>query len=230
MKAVKKDDKLELTQSIEDYLKAIYKLHGSGRSVSKSEVAVSLKVSAASVTNMIKKLADMGLVEHKSYRGVKLTAQGEQAALEIVRHHRLLETYLREVMGYSWHEMHEEAERLEHHISEEFESKIDEMLGHPTQDPHGHPIPSLNGDIKSPSTRVLVDVDPGKTVTVHHVSDENPEMLAYIEKIGLMPRAQLTVVEKAPFDGPITVRIGERDEVIGNRVASDIFVVSEPGS
>ena len=158
MTDVKREDKLRLSQSVEDYLKSIYKLHEHGRSVSKSEVAASLDVSPASVTNMIKKLADMDLVEHKSYRGVKLTARGKLAALEIVRHHRLLETYLREIMGFSWHEMHEEAERLEHHISEEFESKIDEMLGYPTHDPHGHPIPSLNGDINLPVTRVLVDV------------------------------------------------------------------------
>ena len=219
--------KLKLSQSIEDYLKAIYKLREDSSSVSKSQVADTLGVSAASVTNMIKKLADMDLVEHKSYRGVKLTAKGELAALEIVRHHRLLETYLREILGFSWHEMHEEAERLEHHISEEFESKIDEILGYPTHDPHGHPIPSLNGDVNTPSTTVLVDVDPGSTVTVHHVGDGNADMLAYIEEIGLMPRVSLTVVDKTPFDGPITVRIEGRDEVIGNRVASDIYVVRD---
>jgi DtxR family Mn-dependent transcriptional regulator len=226
MTKVDREHKLELSQSIEDYLKAIYKLYEEGKPVSKSEVASALNVSAASVTNMVKKLSDLGLAEHKSYKGVRLTDQGEQAALEIVRHHRLLETYLREVMGYSWHEMHEEAERLEHHISEEFESKIDEMLGYPTHDPHGHPIPSPDGNIDFPSTKKLADAGLGQTVTVHHVDDGDPDMLDYIERIGLMPKVSLEVVEKAPFDGPLTVQIDGRKEVVGNRVANDIYVVT----
>jgi len=219
---------LELSQSIEDYLKAIYKLDERG-AVSTSDVASSLGVSPASVTNMIKKLGGLDLVEHESYKGVMLTPLGRRAALEIIRHHRLLETYLRKVMGYSWHQMHEEAERLEHHISEEFESKIDEMLGHPTHDPHGHPIPSLDGDISLPATLPLSDASQGHKVTVHHVSDGDPDLLVYLEKIGLMPKAEVTVVEKAPFDGPVTVRIDERDEVIGQRVANEVFVLDADG-
>lgn len=217
----------ELSQSVEDYLKAIYKLQETGGPVSKSGIAANLGVSAASVTNMIKKLAELNLVRHESYRGVELTPQGERAALEIVRHHRLLETYLREVMGYQWEEMHDEAEQLEHHISEEFESKIDEMLGFPTHDPHGHPIPSLDGNIELPSTTRLSDTSPGQSMTVHHVGDANPDMLTYLEEIGLMPKARLTVLEKAPFDGPVTVEINKRREVIGNRVAGDIFVIPD---
>ena len=219
---------LELSQSIEDYLKAIYKLDEQG-AVSTSDVASGLGVSPASVTNMIKKLAGLDLVEHESYKGVRLTPLGRSAALEIIRHHRLLETYLREVMGYSWHQMHEEAERLEHHISEEFESKIDEMLGHPTHDPHGHPIPSLNGDISLPATLPLSAASQGHKVTVHHVSDGDPDLLVYLEEVGLMPKATLTVVEKAPFDGPVTVRIDKRDEVIGQRVANEVFVLDADG-
>jgi DtxR family Mn-dependent transcriptional regulator len=217
---------MQLSQSIEDYLKAIYKLNEHG-SVSKSDVASRLGVSPASVTNMIKKLAGLGLVEHESYRGVRLTELGKSAALEIIRHHRLLETYLREVMGYSWHQMHEEAETLEHHISEEFESKIDEMLGYPTHDPHGHPIPSVTGDITIPSTRPLSEVSSGQAATVHHIGDGDPDLLAYLEGIGLMPRTRVSVVDRAPFDGPLTVQIGERTEVIGHRVATDVFVVAD---
>lgn len=217
----------ELSQSIEDYLKAIYKLQETNDVVSKSGIASDLGVSAASVTNMIKRLAELKLVKHESYRGVELTPQGELAALEIVRHHRLLETYLREVMGYPWEQMHEEAEQLEHHISEEFESKIDEMLGYPTHDPHGHPIPTLDGSIELPSTTRLSETNPGQSVTVHHVGDANPEMLTYLEEIGLLPKTRLTLVEKAPFDGPVTVEIGKRREVIGNRVAGDIFVIPD---
>ncbi|MGD8414385.1 MAG: metal-dependent transcriptional regulator [Candidatus Latescibacterota bacterium] len=217
----------ELSQSVEDYLKAIYKLDESGRRVSKSEVATVLGVSAASVTNMIKKMAEMGLVKHESYKDVALTETGHRAALEVVRHHRLLETYLREVMGYSWHQMHEEAEQLEHHISEVFEKKIDEMLGYPTHDPHGHPIPSLEGDIEFPDTKKLSDVVPGHALTVHHVEDGDPDVLAYLEQIGLLPQAEVMVVEKAPFDGPVTINIDNRREVIGNKVAGHIFVIDD---
>lgn len=217
----------ELSQSVEDYLKAVYGLLETGQPATKSVIAERLGVSPASVTNMIKRLADMELVQHAAYRGVTLTDSGMQAALEVVRHHRLLETYLREVMGYSWDQMHDEAERLEHHISEEFESKIDEMLGHPTHDPHGHPIPSLTGKIEFPATKKLSDADSGELVTVHHVGDSDADVLNYLEEIGLMPRTKLTVVEKAPFDGPLTIEIDDRTEIIGNKVAGDIFVLDE---
>ncbi len=164
-----------LSQAVGDYLKAIYKLQGDG-AVSTTDIAQALNVSSASVTNMIKRLAQMKMVEYESYRGVRLTEAGEKIALEIVRHHRLLETYLKEMLGYSWAEMHEEAERLEHHISEEFEDKIDALLGHPTHDPHGHPIPTR-------------DLQITKTATT-----------------------------------PLTLRIGEREQIVGHEVASNVFV------
>lgn len=214
----------ELSQSSEDYLKAIYKLQSAG-GVSTKDIASALGVAAASVTNMVKRLADMKLVEHRSYRGVRLTELGEKAALETIRHHRLLETYLREVMGYSWDQMHEEAERLEHHISEAFEDKIDEMLGYPTHDPHGHPIPTRDGNINIQTTTPLSDVPAGHTVVIHHIEDTDPEILGYLEGIGLLPRTAVAVDEKAPFRGPITIRIAERRELIGHHVATGIFVV-----
>jgi DtxR family Mn-dependent transcriptional regulator len=217
----------KLSQSVGDYLKAVYKLQEAGHLVSKSDIASMLDVSAASVTNMVKRLADMGLVEHEAYGEVRLTAHGTRAALEIIRHHRLLETYLREVMGYSWHQMHEEAENLEHHISEEFESRMDEMLGYPTHDPHGHPIPSADGEVDLPATIPLSEAEPGQNLIVHHVEDGDPDMLTYLEDIGLMPKSRILLIEKAPFDGPITVSIAGREESLGNRVAGEVFVIAD---
>lgn len=213
-----------LSQSVQDYLKAIYKLGGDDF-VAKRDIAAIVDVSPASVSNMIQRMADMDLVAHQSYKGVRLTKRGRLAALEIIRHHRLLETYLKRVMGHSWHQMHEEAERLEHHISEAFEDKIDEMLGYPTHDPHGHPIPSADGEISVRSTRSLAAAERGETVTVDHIADEDPDVLTYLEEIGLMPRAQVVVVDKAPFDGPVTVRIQDCEQVIGHRIASDVFIL-----
>jgi len=216
-----------LSQSVEDYLKTIYKLHDRSDIVSTSDIARSLDVSAASVTNMVKRLAQLKLVEYESYRGVSLTETGEKVALEIIRHHRLLELYLREVMGYPWDKIHEEAEHLEHHISEEFEDKLDEMLGYPTHDPHGDPIPTRDGEIAEAITDRLSDMQAGQSVYIQRVSDEDPEMLIYLEEIGLLPGASIEIVEKAPFHGPITVRVGDGEQVLGYRVATNIFV--KPG-
>jgi DtxR family Mn-dependent transcriptional regulator len=213
-----------LSQAVEDYLKAIYKLQGEG-AASTTDIARVMNVSSASVTNMIKRLAGMGLVEHRSYRGVTLTPAGEKIALEIIRHHRLLELYLKEVMGYDWKTLHEEAEHLEHHISEEFESKIEELLGYPTHDPHGDPIPTREGVITEQAADPLTEVEVGRSVVIQRVSDENPELLHYLEDMGLMPRAELCVLDKAPFHGPITLRLHKKEHVIGHNVASHVFVV-----
>lgn len=212
-----------LSQAVGDYLKTIYKLQGDS-SVSTTDIARALDVSSASVTNMIKRLAQMKLVEHESYKGVRLTEAGEKIALEIIRHHRLLETYLKEMLGYSWAEMHEEAERLEHHISEEFEDKIDALLGHPTHDPHGHPIPTRDLQITRTATTPLIHAEPGQPLVIHHVSDADPELLQYLEEIGLLPQNTVEILEKAPFKGPLTLRIGEREQIVGHEVASNVFV------
>ncbi|MEX1054430.1 MAG: metal-dependent transcriptional regulator, partial [Rhodothermales bacterium] len=151
-------------------------------------------------------------------------ATGEKVALEIIRHHRLLELYLREVMGYSWDKVHEEAEHLEHHISEEFEQKIDELLGFPTHDPHGDPIPTRDGEMADVTTHQLADVDPGLAVMVQRVSDTDPAMLGYLEEIGLLPGVTVKIVEKAPFHGPITLLVNGDERVIGYRIASNVFV------
>ena len=180
-----------LSPAVEDYLKAIYKLQGAD-TASTTDIARTMNVSSASVTNMLKRLADMKLVEYQSYRGVTLTRAGEKIALEIIRHHRLLELYLKEVMGYGWEQLHEEAEHLEHHISEAFESKLEELLGFPTHDPHGDPIPTREGEIIQAADEPLSEIAVGQTVIVQRVSDVDPELLHYLEELGLMPRARIS--------------------------------------
>ncbi len=212
-----------LSQAVEDYLKTIYKLQHDG-AVSTTDIARSLDVSSASVTNMIKRLAQMKMVEYQSYKGVRLTEAGEKIALEIIRHHRLLETYLKEMLGYSWAEMHEEAERLEHHISEAFEEKIDALLGYPTHDPHGHPIPTADLQITQTATIPLPHAETGQTVVIHHVSDGDAELLQYLEEIGLLPQNTVEIVAKAPFNGPLTLRVKEHEQIVGHEVASNVFV------
>ena len=213
-----------LSPSVEDYLKTIYKLQ-SDEAVSTSAIAEAMDVSSASVTNMAQRLADRQLVEYKSYQGVRLTDAGKKIALEIIRHHRLLELYLKEMMGYSWEQLHEEAEHLEHHISEEFEQKIDELLDYPTHDPHGHPIPSPDGILDEPAADPLAEIEPERTVVVQYLSDQDPDLLHYLEDLGLMPQTELTVTAKDPFDGPLTIELDGEEQTLGHRVASSVFVV-----
>jgi DtxR family Mn-dependent transcriptional regulator len=183
-------------------------------------------VAAASATGMVKKLAGLKLARHSPYQGVILTKAGEKMALEVIRHHRLLELYLAEALGYSWDKVHEEAERLEHVISEEFEEKIFEALGRPTRDPHGDPIPTKDGTLVAGSHERLSEMEPGATGVIRRVSDRNAEMLRYLALRGLVPDATVQVVEKAPFNGPITVKTGEAAHVLGRDLASHIHVES----
>ena len=214
-----------LSQAVEDYLKTIYKLQGT-ETVSTTDIAKAMDVSSASVTNMVKRLDQMGLVEYQSYKGARLTEAGCKIALEIIRHHRLLETYLKEVMGYSWADLHKEAEHLEHHISEEFEDRIDQMLGFPTHDPHGDPIPTRDGKVEAPIDDQLSDAQAGEHLEVRRVSDTDPELLHYLEDLGLLPGAKVTILKKEPFDGPISVQVGDAEKTIGFVVAQKVFVVS----
>ncbi|WP_372636245.1 metal-dependent transcriptional regulator [Fodinibius sp.] len=213
-----------LSQAIEDYLKAIYTLQSGGNRASTTQIAKSLEVSSASATNMIKRLAKMGLVDYQSYKGSVLTSSGKKIALEIIRHHRLLELYLLEVMGYSWDEVHDEAEKLEHHISEQFEDKIANLLDDPTHDPHGDPIPTKEGLMPEMNTRPLVEAEADQRYLVSRVKDQDPEVLRYLEKIGLLPGVKISIKEKAPFKGPITLRVENEEQVIGNEVARNIFI------
>jgi DtxR family Mn-dependent transcriptional regulator len=212
-----------ISQAVQDYLKTIYKLQVGGP-VSTTEIAKELKVSGASVTGMLKRLAGMGMVDYNSYKGVKLTPSGAKIALEIIRHHRLLELYLKEMLGFPLDKVHAEACRLEHYVSKEFVERITEILGNPEFDPHGHPIPSKDGEMPETDEISLVDVDAGKSVTISRLADNDPRMLAYFEELELMPYKELKLLEKAPFNGPITLKYDDKEKIIGNEVAKNIFV------
>lgn len=214
------------SQSVEDYLKAIYKLQQEeDGGVSTSRLASEMAVASASVTNMVKRLSEMGLVNYESYYGSTLTEAGKKIALEIIRHHRLLELYLKEVMGYSWDEVHDEAEKLEHHISEQFEDKIAELLNDPRFDPHGDPIPTKDG--KMPAIRVfpLSGVNENEMFVIQQVKDQDPELLRYLEKQGLIPGVKLKVINREPFKGPLTLQVEDKEMTIGHKIAENIFVV-----
>ena len=217
-----------ISQAMQDYLKVIYKLqkerHDGGH-VTNSLIADEMQIAAPSATNMIKKLSEIQLVQHTPYRGVTLTEAGEKIALEILRHHRLIEAYLAEALGYSWDRVDEEAEKLEHVISEEFEQRIDELLGFPTVDPHGAPIPSFQGEVNHRKYLPLSEVEPGQVAVIQQVSDSDPELLRYVEKLGLRLGTRMLVQDRAPFNGPLRLTI-ERDQErsMGLEVARQIFV------
>lgn len=213
-----------LSQAVEDYLKVIYRIELEGNKATTTKVADALDVSSASATNMVKRLSKMGLVDYESYKGASLTKSGRKIALEIIRHHRLLELYLLEVMGYSWDEVHEEAEKLEHHISEQFEEKIAQLLDDPTHDPHGDPIPTKDGLMPEMKADPLINAETDQEYIVNRVKDQNPDLLRYLEKIGLLPGIKIKIKEKGPFKGPITILIEGSEKVIGNDVAQNILV------
>jgi DtxR family Mn-dependent transcriptional regulator len=213
-----------ITQAVQDYLKVIYKLSESEESVTTNAIAERMNVSQASVTGMIKKMAELKLLSHTPYYGVALSDAGRKIALEIIRHHRLLERYLAEALGYSWDEVHDEAERLEHVISEEMEDRIAEFLGHPTCDPHGAPIPTKDGFIVERELITLTSAQSGEKVRVEQVSDRDPEMLRYLGKIGIYPEVELNVIEKAPFGGPLTVKIGKQQHHLGEGLTDHILI------
>lgn len=214
-----------LSQSIEDYLKVIYVLEEEGETASTTNIANAMKVSSASVTNMLKRLAGMKLLEHQSYKGATLTPAGKKIALEVLRHHRLLELYLKEMMGYSWDEVHDEAEKLEHHISEQFEDRIAELLNHPTHDPHGDPIPSKDGVVPEMATLSILEADENKPYIIGRVKDQDPELLRYLEKLGVIPGVRIKILEKAPFNGPVTILLEDKEEVIGSNIAGEVYLV-----
>ena len=216
-----------LTTSTGDYLKAIYDLGGGSGWVSSSSLAGRLAVSAPSATSMAQRLADHGYVSYVPYRGVALTPRGRSAALELLRHHRLLELYLQRALGYPWDRVHEEAERLEHTISEELEDRIDAALGHPTQDPHGHPIPPKDGAWREERLDTLWSAPAGSLV-VRSVSDRDAEILRHLDTIGIRPGVRVRSLGRAPFDGPVTVRFeGGAEQVLGERLAAQILVTAE---
>ena len=212
----------DLTVAVQDYLKAIYVLESAGERVTTSALARRMAVSAPSATAMTKRLDELGLVERLPYRGVALTEAGRRGALEVLRHHRLLERYLVDRLGLSLDAVHAEAELLEHALSEELEAKIDEELGYPTHDPHGDPIPDRDLRLVHGESRSLLDLEPGARASIARVPDGDSELLRYLGELGLLPEATVEVVAQAPFNGPVTVRTSSGEHAISRELADRI--------
>ncbi len=212
----------DLTVAVQDYLKGIYALESAGERATTSALAARMGVSAPSATAMTKRLAELGLVERAPYRGVALTEEGRRGALEVLRHHRLLERYLVDRLGLSLDEVHAEAELLEHALTEELEAKIDAELGFPTHDPHGDPIPDRELRVATRRDRTLVDLEPGEQASVSRVPDGDPELLRYLAELGLVPGSGVELVAHAPFAGPVTVRTKSGDHAISRELADRI--------
>jgi DtxR family Mn-dependent transcriptional regulator len=214
-----------ISAAVEDYAKAIYALQvEAGGPVGNNALAERLCVSAASASNMVKKLDGLGLVEHVPYRGVELTAAGRRVALEVIRHHRLLELYLTQSLGVPWDRVHDEAEVLEHHISEELEELIAKALGNPTHDPHGDPIPTRELEVVEEPAATLDSLEPGRHGRFTRISDSDPAMLRYLADRGIAPGDDFEVVDKQPFGGPLFVRFGDDVHVVGGRLAAAMRV------
>jgi len=215
------------TRSQQDYLKVLYLLGGDQRPVPTRELAQRLGISSPSVSEMVARLTAQGLVEHDRYRGQQLTREGRKVALELVRHHRLLKMFLVEVLNYTWDEVHDEAERLEHVISERMEARIFELLGRPELDPHGHAIPSLAGKVRPLSDRALSDCRAGEKVRVQRVSDEDPALLRELERRGLVPGTRIEVLLASEFESPIECRIKGRRLSIPLGLARAVYVEAD---
>ena len=210
--------------AIQDYLKAIYVLHQEHGQATTSLLAEHLRFAPASVTGMLQKLAQLDLVSYTPYHGVALTDRGQRLALEVLRHHRLLELFLVRELGYSWEEVHAEAEVLEHVISETLEARIAARLGHPTADPHGDPIPSTDGTLPVSTCQPLPHLSLGTTGRITRVTDQHPDRLRYMADLGLVPGAIITLQARAPFDGPLTLGIGNATHHLDSRMAQAILV------
>ena len=217
----------ELSVAVQDYAKAIYALETRDGAASTTALAERLNVRPASVSGMLRKLTALGLVVHEPYRGVGLTDRGRAVALEVIRHHRLLELFLVESLGMSWDEVHAEAERLEHVLSEQLEALIAAKLGNPTLDPHGDPIPSSELTIADDESRSLYALEPGEQGTFVRVSDTDPAMLRFLSERGIAPGARLETIERQPFDGPLYVRVGDDVHVLGALLARAMRVTTE---
>ena len=217
-----------LTHAIEDYLKAVYELTRSGGRATTTQLSELLGVKPASVTGMVQKLSETEtpMLNYQKHKGVSLTPEGERVALEIVRHHRLIEMFLHETLGYSWDEVHEEADRLEHVISEDFEERVAQFLGDPSHDPHGDPIPTRDLNLPVSSWIRLSELRPEQRAIVRRVRDDDPELLRYLSELGFTPPATIEVVEYSPFDENLTLKIkGQEDPVVlGQRITSLVYV------
>jgi len=208
-----------LTHSAEDYLKAIYQLTAHGGPATTNELAQVLDLAPASVSGMLRRLAEQALVDHEPYRGVTLAAAGRRIALRILRRHRLIEAYLVAHLGYTWDTVHDEAERLEHAVSDSLVERMAKVLGDPHFDPHGDPIPDADGSIAELVYTPLAEIPAGETVVVRRVDSSHPDQLRYIAGFGLTPGVSVTVVDRQPYHGPLTVKVGQAAHVLGDEIA-----------
>lgn len=221
------------SQSIEDYIKAIFQLGGKdGKAVQTSSIAERLEVRPASVSNMMRRLAKLGLIDYAPYRGAQLTEDGEVLARGMVRRHRLLERFLTEVLDYTWEEVHDEAERLEHAVSPRFVEAVDHLLERPSTDPHGAPIPDRDGTMIETSYPSLAEIQPGERAIVRRVRDSDANLLRYFREVGIRPDVIVEVVARGTHDGPVSVRVNEDVLHLGEPAAAGIFVerLAEPSS
>lgn len=214
----------ELSGPVEDYLKAIYELERSAEKAETNAIARLLGIAPASVSGMVRRLVEQGLITHERYHGVKLTALGRRAALKTLRRHRVIEAYLTTALGYSWDRVHDEAERLEHAASDELIDRMAAAIGEPETDPHGAPIPTREGTLRERSLVALATLLPGAAARIERVSDRNADRLRYLAELGIVPGAMVHVIAREPFGGPIALRVGETSRTIGVELAAQILV------
>lgn len=216
----------DLTAPVEDYLKAIYELERSGQPAETNAIAQLLRIAPASVSGMMRRLADQRLITHAKYRGARLTASGRRAALRTIRRHRVIESYLTCALGYSWDQVHDEAEQLEHAASDELIDRMAAAIGEPSSDPHGAPIPGRDGTLRERSFVPLSSLAPGEAARVEQVADNSAERLRYLAELGVVPGASVCVLAREPFDGPISLHVGDSDEtrMIGPALALQVLV------
>jgi DtxR family Mn-dependent transcriptional regulator len=212
------------SSNVEDYLKAIYNLAAESEAASTSAIAEALGVAAGSVTGMIKRLADQGLVEHVPYYGARLTAAGEREAISLIRRHRILELFLVQVLGYTWDRVHEEAERLEHAVTEELSDRMAQVLDFPAADPHGAPIPASGKAFIDRKYPTLDKLDVGCSAVLRRVRDEDPEALRYLAELEMKPGAEVTLTERGPFNGPLYIRVAGKDHIVSPELARTVQV------
>ncbi len=215
----------ELTSSVEDYLKAIYQLSGSDKSASTNDIAHELGLAAPSVSGMMKRLAEQGLIKHLPYKGATLTRAGRTAALRMIRRHRLIEAYLVKLLGYTWDTVHEEAERLEHAVSDDLVERMADALGDPRFDPHGDPIPTADGRIEAVATVPLPELAVGERGQINRVDSASPEKLRWLAEAGLVPGAVVTMLAQQPFDGPVTIDVGGNERIVGHDLGRQLLCV-----
>jgi DtxR family Mn-dependent transcriptional regulator len=213
-----------LTRQAEDYLKVIYEIEQAGTAAATTEIAEQLRIAAASVSGMLQRLARLGLVKVERYRGARLTAPGRLVALQLLRRHRIIESFLVTKLGYGWDDVHEEAERLEHAASAELIDRMADALGNPTEDPHGAPIPTAAGRVDERRLSSIADLPVGARARVVRMSDRDPEFLRYLAKRGIVPGATVRVAAREPFDGPIALTVGRARQTIGATAAAMVYV------